>query len=365
MSLVKEPGDRPTARELLDMLVGDRPVLPRPAAGVAVQGMTAVVERRDLLPAQGGYEQSSVGSRAVAGWSDRDHPLRPGGLIPGQPGRTRGSGGGKWLAFLVVLLVIAGIGTVATVLALRGDSGDSLAAGPRISDGGGAAGLPVGTLPTVTVPPALAPTSGRPKAPAATHTVTRKPAPIEPTGGEVIIQDPLDQPGQWLDSEIHEIGANCYTKGVMRAGLIARGTFQCHGPEEAIEDDFGVQVTTSLLTAGSCAGIWFHWTPDAGGHVLKICQGSMSVGADQPDDKRVYGTVKLLRPIALKTATKVHLVVRDSRADLYRGGSYVGTVKIPSGEPVKGQVQLGISVETLTDPQPYAVTFADVDERSY
>jgi hypothetical protein len=223
----------------------------------------------------------------------------------------------------------------------------------------------VGTLPTVTVPPALAPTSGRPKAPAATHTVTRKPAPIEPTGGEVIIQDPLDQPGQWLDSEIHEIGANCFTKGVMQAGLTARGTFQCHGPEETIEDDFGVQVTTSLLTAGSCAGIWFHWTPDAGGHVLTICQNSMSVGADKPNDKRVYGTVKLARPIALKTSTRVHLVVRDSRAEIYRGGTFVGSVKIPAGEPDKGQVQLGISVVSLTDPQPYTVTFANVDERSY
>jgi hypothetical protein len=357
LSLAKEPEDRPTARELLDMLVGDRPVpRVRPAAQFGKQTLTAVVHRPDLLqPAH--YD----------GYDDYDnHPLRPSGLVPGQPGRTRSATGGKWLAFLAVLLVIAGLGTVAAVLGLGGRIHDSLAAGTEISDGGTAAGAgagPLGTLPPVTAPPSVVVT--RPQAPVATHTVVRTPTPIEPAGGEVIIQDPLDQPGQWLDSEIHEIGANCYTKGVMRAGLSARGTFQCHGPQESIEDDFGVQVTTSLLTAGSCAGIWFHWSPQAGGHVLKICQNKVTVGADKPDDQRVYGTVKLASPIALNKTARVHLVLRNSRAEVYRGGRFVGSVKIPAGEPDKGQVALGISADTLTDPQPYKVTFANVDIRSY
>jgi hypothetical protein len=361
LSLAKEPEDRPTAPELLDMLVGDRPVpRPRPAAQFGAQTQTAVVQRPDLLQPAHGYG-------GYNGYDDYDnHPLRPAGMIPGQPGRTRRSSGAGWLALLAVLLVIAGVGTVAAVLGLGGDVGDSLVSGPQASDGGAAAGVAVDPAGKATTVPPSAALTRKPQVPATTtRPVTRKPGPAEPTDGEVIIQDPLDQPGQWLDSEIREIGASCFTKGVMQADLIARGTFQCHGPEEEIRDDFGVLVTTSLQTAGSCAGIWFHWTPAAGGHVLKICQNTMSVGADKPDDKRVYGTVKLARPIALQTATQVHLVVRDSRADIYRDGNYVASVKIPAGERVTGQVQLGISVETLTDPQPYRVTFANVDERSY
>ena len=332
LALAKDPLDRPTAHELLDMLLGKRSV-PEP--------VTAVVHRADLVRPSYDYD---------------DHPLR---AVP-----ARRSRGGRWLAFLAVLLVIAGIGTVGAVLGLGDKVRDSLVAGPQNPDGGGAAGAPI-TLPSAR-PPAQspAPTRKPTAAPSTTSKPTRKPTPIEPTGGEVIIQDPLNQPGQWLDSEIREQSANCFTKGVMQAGRIDRGTYQCVGPEESIEDDFGIEVTTALQTAGSCSAIWFHWKPATGGDVLKICAQTMSVGADNPADKRVFGTLRLAKPIALKKSTRVHLVVRDSRAEVYRSGVFVGSVRIPAGRPDKGEMRLGISVETLDDPPPYTVTFANLDIRS-
>jgi hypothetical protein len=347
LALAKEPEDRPTARELLDMLLGDRPVPRRaPAAPVGTQSVTAVVDRPDLLvPASYDYD---------------DHPLRPTGVGPGQPTRTRHAGGARWLAFLAVLLVIAGIVTVAAVLGVGDKFGDVLVVGAQRS-GGEAAGAPAGpaaNLPASTHPvqsPSTTPTS---------EPAAQTPTPIEPSGGEVIIQDPLSQPGQWLDSEIREQNANCFTRGVMQAGRIDRGTYPCVGPDETIEDDFGVEVTTALQTAGSCAAIWFHWTPGAGGHVLKVCQDTMSVGADMPNDHRVFGTLTLAKPIGLKRSTRLHLVVQDGRADLYRSGTFVGSVRLPADRPDAGEVLLGISVETLDDPPPYTVTFANVDIRS-
>lgn len=150
----------------------------------------------------------------------------------------------------------------------------------------------------------------------------------------------------------------------MQARRVDRGTYQCVGPDEVIEDDFGVEVTTTLQTAGSCAAIWFHWTPGNGGHVLRVCQQSMSIAADMPNNRRVFGTLKLAKPIALQKSARVHLVVRNGRADVYRGGSFVGTVALPDDQPVKGQVRLGISVEALNDSPSYTVTFANVDIRS-
>jgi hypothetical protein len=350
LALAKEPEDRPTARELLDMLLGDRPMPRRsPSAVVGTQNLTAAVDRPDLLvPASYDYD---------------DHPLRPAGVGPGQSTRSRKSSGARWLAFLAVLLLIAGIVTVAAVLGVGDKVGDALVAGTQRSGGpaGTAAGLPVSADPTRASATAQATRSA---VPAPTRSLARKPTPIEPTGGEVIIQDPLNQPGQWLDSEIREQNANCFTRGVMQAGRIDRGTYQCVGPDETIEDDFGVEVTTALQTAGSCAAIWFHWSPTTGGHVLKVCQDTMSVGADKPNDRRVFGTVRLAQPIGLKKATRVHLVVRNGRADLYRSGTFVGSVALPAGQSDTGQVRLGISVETVADPPPYTVTFANVDIRS-
>jgi hypothetical protein len=49
---------------------------------------------------------------------------------------------------------------------------------------------------------------------------------------------------------------------------------------------------------------------------------------------------------------------------VWRDGDYAGAIRLPSNGPTKGQVQLGISVETVQDPAPYAVTFTDVDIRS-
>jgi len=343
LALAKDPEDRPTARELLDMLLGHREIPRYAAPAVGMQTVTADVDRADLLQPAYDYDYD-------------DHPLRPARARAGQPGRDRNASGARWLAFLAVLLVIAGIGTVAAVLGVGRGVGDALVAGRQNNDGGSAAGAQDGPAATSTAP------TRKP-----TTQPTRTPTPIEPTGGELIFRSPLSRPGLWLDSEIREQGANCFTKGVMQAGRVSPGDYQCTGSDdvdETIEDDFGIEVTTSLQTADSCAAIWFHWTPGEGGHVLRICQDSMTVAADQANDKRVFGTLELARPIALQQATRVHLVLRDGRAEIYRGGGFVGAVDIPASEPDQGQIELGISVGAQADAPPYRVTFADLEVRS-
>jgi hypothetical protein len=343
LALAKDPKDRPNARELLDMLLGDRPVH-RPAA---------VFDRPGLL--------------AAAAPDDDHHPWRAAGGAPGQRVPAGAGRGARWLAFLAVLLVIAGLATVAAVLGLGDRVGDALVAGAS-RGGGSASGAPeappvVGADPTAPAAPGTAAPTTMPAGTAPTRAPTRQPAPVEPTDGEVIIQDPLSRPGRWRDSGSPEGNADCVLRGVLQARRADQGTFRCAGPDEEIEDDFGVEVTTALQTAGSCAGIWFHFSPGTGGHVLRICQDEMSLAADTPDG-RVLGTLGLAEPIPLRTPTRVHLVVRAGRADVYRGGGYVGSIGLPEGGPGIGQVQLGISVETPDDPPPYTVTFADVDIRS-
>ncbi|WP_041832563.1 serine/threonine-protein kinase [Actinoplanes sp. N902-109] len=324
VALSRDPADRPTARELLDLLLGDRPV-PTSFAPIAPPPRRS---RKNLL-----------------------------------------------IAASAVLLVVAGVTATGVVLA-NADAGTEAPLVAASSDGGEAAGIGGPSLPAQPSPsasasasPSAAPTrpASASPAPAASRKPKTskpvKPTPKEPTGGEPIIQDPLNQPGQWLDSEIHEQSANCYTKGVMRAGRIDRGTYQCVGPDEVIDDDFGVEVTTALQSAGSCAGIWFHWNDNGGGQVLRVCQDSFSIAADKPDSKVVYGTIPLKSRIALKKSVRVHLVVREKSAQVFRNGAYAGQVKLPAA-PTGGQVRLGLSVEAVDQQPPYAVTFANVDVRS-
>jgi eukaryotic-like serine/threonine-protein kinase len=352
LSLAKNPEDRPTARELLDMLLGDRP-RPRTAPpsfpeGASLTGGSSFADREELLVG------APFGTR---------EPYEP--PPPAPPGRPRGH---RLLAVLAVLLVLAGIATVALVINAQRSGDNPLATGGTPRDASATTGAPSqadGEAPVPDRPPATDPADY----PESTGGPTREPAeeptpePIEPTGGEVIIKDPLNEPGQWLDSEIREQKKNCFTRDVMRAGLVQRGSYQCVGPDEEIEDDFDVEVTTQLLSKGSCAAIWFHWAQD-GGQALRVCQDEISVAADLQVDKRVYGRAELKNRIPLKKSTRVHLVVREGSAQVFRGGDFVADFKLPKGGPVKGQVLLGISVEAVDGTSPYTVTFANVEINS-
>ncbi|MFI5938294.1 serine/threonine protein kinase [Actinoplanes sp. NPDC051494] len=343
LTLSRDPRDRPTARELLDMLLGDRET-PRPVSAAPVTAPPAYAPYEELPDDD--YERAPV--------------------------RRRTSRRTVLVAAFAVLLVLAGVTTVGVVLAGGNGGRLPLSFAPSQAGGGEAAGQPEPGAGGPTGGPADGPAQATPATEPPTDTAdypdpaqpAQTPTPREPEDGEPIIQDPLGQPGQWLDSEIREQNANCFTKDVMRAGRVDRGSYQCVGPDEEIEDDFGVEVTTTLVTAGSCAAIWFHWSDDRGGQALRVCQDEISLAADMPDDKRVYGSIALKNRIGLRKAVRVHLVVREGEAQIFRGGTFAGAIELPDGGPDEGQVRLGINVETLDTDPPYAVTFADVDIRS-
>jgi predicted Ser/Thr protein kinase len=339
VSLAKDPAARPSARELLDLLLGDRPG-PRVAArqrGTVAGPPPVVAEYRD---------SALLASRGSSG----------------SP-RPRGH---RLLAALALLLVVAGMATVALVLNAHGPTAVALPSGgsPR---GGEAAGaqLPAprdGGAPAPESPPATTP---------ADHADGDAPgdetgrSPVEPGAGEPIIEDPLNRPGQWRDSEIRGPDASCLTRGVMRVTRADPGTYRCVGPQASIADDFGVEVSTELQSAGSCAAVWFHWDPRRGGQVLRVCQDEMSVAADGPGEHRVYGRIRLEQRIGLRRTTRIQLVVRDGEAQVFRAGGFVGAVPLPADGPDEGQVQLGLSAETAGTDPPYAVTYANVHIRSY
>jgi eukaryotic-like serine/threonine-protein kinase len=190
----------------------------------------------------------------------------------------------------------------------------------------------------------------------------------EPTGGDVIVQDSLSRPGRWPDNPAANSKVRCFTSdGALRAvrtNRVELGDFRCKGPSDVIDGDFGVEVTTTLQTASSCAAIWFRWHPDEGGEQLRICKSGIAVAEDTPGSRQVLGTFSQARSIPLRTRTRIHLVVRGQTATLWQDNRFAGSVPLPATGPRDGQALLGINVENGDEDPPYSVSFTDVEIRS-
>jgi eukaryotic-like serine/threonine-protein kinase len=190
---------------------------------------------------------------------------------------------------------------------------------------------------------------------------------VEPTGGVVILQDPLNRPNHWTASTLSRNQGGCTVDGALRAernDRVEHGEVRCQGPDTAVADDFGVAVKTTLETESSCAGIWFHGAPAGGGELLRVCQSGLSIATVGGDQSRTRATLTPARPIPLKTAVQIHLVVHGKSAAVWQDGTYAGAVQLPADGPDSGRIQLGISVESGDTAPPYAVTFTEADIRS-
>jgi eukaryotic-like serine/threonine-protein kinase len=324
-----------------------RPATARPAG--LRRGLADFIEPADPVPAgrPGPARSSQNGSR----WHSPTHGT-PGGASPLDRLRTwataqaRTVRGGRWLARSTALLVVAGI---IVVIGAGVWLGRSLTSGTDQDANTGALG-------TLSAPGG----SGAPSAPAEI---------AEPTGGTVVVQDPLTRPGRWPDTALGRRGARCHTNGgVLRAERIDRvepGDFRCPGPADEIGGDVGVEVTTTLQQPSSCAAIWFHVDGAGGGQVLRVCETGITISDDLPGDRQVLGTFGQARPIALRTKTRIHLVVRGHTATLWQDDQLAGSVQLPVTGAAGGQALLGISVQNGDDNPPYSVTFSDVDIRSF
>jgi serine/threonine protein kinase len=411
-AIVKDPADRPTARELLDLLVGgltpasSRVPRARPAGlSPAVAAFLTPIDSPSAAPAPSRSPSSRPGGLRpeVAAFIEQpaarvDDPAsskgpRPAGLRPGlaafiepavpvSAGRSgpvrSGQNGSRWHSpthgtpgraspldrlrtwataqarsvrggrWLARSTALLVVAGIIAVIGFGVWLGHALTSGTGQDANTGALG-------TLSAPAG----SGAPSAPAEL---------AEPTDGTVVVQDPLTRPGRWPDTLLGRRGARCHTSGgVLRAERIDRiepGDFRCPGPADVIDGDVGIEVTTTLQQPSSCAAIWFH-VNGGGGQVLRACETGITISDDRPGDSQVLGTFGQARPIALRVKTRIHLVVRGHTATLWQDNQLAGSVPLPATGPAGGQTMLGISVQNGDDNPPYSVTFSDVEIRSF
>jgi serine/threonine protein kinase len=376
-SLAKNPADRPSARQLLDHLLGGRSEAPtRPAAFpqqpevLAAAGIqptlllppvpagpatAPTVYHGPTVPGQGlpqAYQAPPPGDRPpyVAPYpppGPRRATPRPRRPRPGPPPRRRGMTAAVTLLSLVVLLLGGAIAAAfAGYLPLPGQ----VVAGPS-------------TPATATTDPAVRPTSSGTDptiAPGAVPSAATATTPDDPTlvaGASLVLDDrfPVDD-AYWLPTSVPDIGGECTVDGRLTATLTrkATGSYRCRGVVDRFTD-VTVKVDVELGNAASCAGVWFRYTDrDAqGGYALRICQGRIQVVTHSGTSIEVLK--EFSHPVGVGRTVSVALRAQGQDLAVFAGDTRLGTVT--DATFTEGRVVLGVFAIDGESTPPYAATF--------
>ena len=365
-TLAKNPADRPTSRELLDLLLvagPDRP--PAVAAALAQQpdlleaaeeaqaateqrpehALTAVAVPPELETVAAGATQAMPVTVPPAQLAVAPTPPAlvavpralsahtPSVLPPPLPPPRTGSRWGRFanvamaLAVLVTSLTVAGI---ATGVLPFGDGQQSAAA------------------PT----PSAAPT-----------TVAATPS-ASPRASTLVVQDPLTSPRLWQLREDETQMTTCAFEDALVITRNKQGPYRCPGPMDQLAD-FSMTVDVRLRSEGACAAMWFRFVA-AAGYIVRVCPEGFYVGTHGVDDGttvRVLRTMPFTTPIAVDTPTRVSVSMQGTTIALERDGQEVGTVEDTTFR--EGRVVLGIYPETPDHEPPFTVAFNDVEVRAF
>ncbi|WP_045745878.1 serine/threonine protein kinase [Actinoplanes rectilineatus] len=372
-ALEKDPANRPSARELLDLLISGE----RPAATAA-----AFADQPDLRAA-------AVEAQAVTGHAPVPVPGDTTGT-PAGPADPVGSVGpvgsaGPAVAGDVPRQRTGPAGTGDTPVldippGLIGYDENAIVTVP-ISD----APAPYLMTPAITFPPpspprpprnwalplavivtALALVAGAFLVVLSTTADEEEPA-TETTPTAVatgpVLTDPLRQRLLWQPSESVTEGGSCSFDDGLVIRRKTEGTFRCKGPLDLMPDDLSAAVDIRLTTENSCAAMWFRYQ-DSRGYQVRFCQRNIYVGIHEAE-----GSVPILRtfpiaddPIRLgDTVTRMGFRVVGDSVELFRDDDQVGTVTLTDPSLQSGQLRLGVVSERDAPKKgPYEVVFSDL-----
>ncbi|GAA2523882.1 serine/threonine protein kinase [Winogradskya humida] len=330
-SLEKDPANRPTARELLDLLVTS-PQQAAPAAaalahqpGLAVaaheaQAATGYHSGRQLtaiapLPEIVGYTEDSIVTQPVSevGYSEDTiitQPVSGAGIFTRDRHPRR-----PWvLPFAIVLLIVAVLAT----------GGMAVAFWPTGRSSGGVAEGPDEQAP--------------------------------------VLADALTQERLWQPSDDAGEKASCSFRGSLVVHRETKGVFRCRGPADAEPDNLQAEVGVQLLTRNSCAAIWVRFRVNQG-YQVRVCERNVYVGTHKGADIEVLKTFPLDdSPIGVGAPpTRITITVADDVLEVLRDGELVGEVEADDKAMRTGRVALGIYNEQYAPVQgPYEVAFSDI-----
>ncbi|GAA0520361.1 hypothetical protein Ade02nite_12590 [Paractinoplanes deccanensis] len=302
-TLEKDPANRPTARELLDLLVAGPS---RPAATAAALddqpdlrvAATKAQSVTGLMPR--GYEEDSIITVPITAV---DGPVEP----EPEPERKH-----RWFmpvaAAVLVLAVIAG-----AMMVIFGREPETSATPP----GGAVTPMPM------------------------------------------LIQDDLAAARYWLPKTEPDGHSACeFTDGSLVARVDGRRLYKCPGPQDQLPAEISAEVGVRLLADNSCAAIWFHFGANKG-YLARVCATSVYVGTHKGSEVAVTRTMPLDRPIEVGgPATRVGLRVDDGMVTVTRDGAVVGRAPLTDPQITGSRLLLGVYPDRdAPESGPFRVAF--------
>jgi hypothetical protein len=255
-TLAKDPQERPSAHELLDMLL----TAGHGASPIAVDlAQRPELQRAAQAARRAGRHSVDTRQQGTRRWRTRqtetrgDHTVH----LSAGPGRERRR---RTVAVVLGVLLVA-------VGAAAAPSVGRLLASP---DAPGAAAFPA---------PASTPPTRTPAVTTAPPPSSVAPTP-RPVRGTTIV-DRLDRPGRWsVDRD--DPTASCTFDGHLVVRTSDAATMRCPGPRDSFAGDQSVAVDLMLDTQGTCAVTWLRFT-DAGGYRVSVCVDAVSFAVEDGD----------------------------------------------------------------------------------
>ncbi|MCU7728320.1 serine/threonine protein kinase [Actinoplanes sp. KI2] len=304
-SLAKDPLDRPTAHELLDLLLATDP-----------RGDGALA-RPELRRAAEAAQQTG---RFRAAQLRRRRVVRVVRVI----------------AAAFVLMVTAGAGLIAT---------------PPGRQVLGAVGGAVAAFGNAEVDYSGTQSAGPSTSPAPSASAVRV------VQGPSVI-DRLDRPGQWTATR--DQSGNCVFRGRLLVTTTLSSVYQCTGPKDIFSGNQSVAVDATLVSSGACAVIWIRFVADSG-YQVSLCHDEVRIGLDNNGD--VTGESKTRTgAFADGGAHRVAVDVHNDAATVAVDGQKLVTLALTDPSLAAGQVVLG-AVNDANDGDSQAA-FAHVEIRS-
>jgi predicted Ser/Thr protein kinase len=361
-ALEKDPANRPSARELLDLLISgpSRPAAARAALAGQPDLRAAVAEAQAVTGVTASDEAAAVA--AAGGMAAATEPA-PASAVPAQTAAQDGEGTG-----------VTAVAPVSAPTGLVGYLEDSITtvpisempmplSGPPPPGPGRRWFLPVAvavlvlTVITGAVMLVLNGTRGNPA------DAVGAPQDQAVAGESLLIDDDLSRPRYWQPKSLPAEQADCaFEDNALVAERAGKGLYRCAGPDDNVPADFRAEVSVRLLTPDSCAGIWFRFAPWKG-YLIRVCAGKISVGTHKsPGGVSTIRSFPLDQPLVVGgPVARLGLTAAGNELRLTRDGDPLGTVQLTDPEITGGRVWLGVYTDGDVPPKgPYEVAFNNV-----
>ncbi|MEV4274506.1 serine/threonine protein kinase [Actinoplanes xinjiangensis] len=177
------------------------------------------------------------------------------------------------------------------------------------------------------------------------------------------ISDQLDRRGLWKADRVSDSAAGwCTFDRRMLATTHMSTLHRCQGPQDSFAGDQAIAVDVGIVTEGACAVIWFR-SVDQRGYVASFCENEVRLGIDESSGNGFNSEQRVaVSAFQVGQTHRAGITVRDGTAQVTVDGTPVLTMPVTDPQLVAGRVVLGALNEASEEDA--TVAFANVDLRS-